>query len=142
VLGGALTQRFGWRNIFWFLAVLSSFCFTLLLLLFPETSRNLVGNGSIATSGLNRKLLSFLSSNKSPSSNNATLSKREKKISLPNPLTSFYTILKKDTALIILTHGTFYTTYSCISASLSPLIIEIYRFSVVQAGTIYLPCGV
>jgi len=142
VLGGAIIQYLGWRSIFWFLAILSGFCFTLLLLLFPETSRNIVGNGSVATSGLNRTLLSFLSSSKSPSASNATLSKREKKISLPNPLTSFYTILRKDTALIMLTHGTFYTTYSCIQASLSPLFIEIYHFSVLQAGTIYLPCGV
>jgi MFS family permease len=141
-LGGAITQHLGWRSIFWFLAILSGFCFTLLLLLFPETSRNIVGNGNVATSGLNRTLLSFLSSNKSPSVNNATLSKRERKISLPNPLTSFYTILKKDAALIMLTHGTLYTTYSCIQASLSLLFIEIYHFSVVQAGSIYLPCGV
>lgn len=42
----------------------------------------------------------------------------------------------------MLTHGTLYTTYSCIQASLSLLFIEIYHFSVVQAGSIYLPCGV
>jgi hypothetical protein len=42
----------------------------------------------------------------------------------------------------MLTHGTIYTTYSCIQASLSLLFIEIYHFSVVQAGSIYLPCGI
>lgn len=141
IIGGAIVQIFGWRAIFWLLAILSSFCFTLLLFLFPETSRNIVGNGSITASGLNRTLMSFLSPRKGLNPKAADLVERKRKISLPNPVASIYTIFQKDVGLIMVVHGTFYMTYSCVHASLASLLIDIYRLSGVQAGLLYLPCG-
>ena len=54
VIGGLLTSRVSWRSIFWFLAVFSGAVFILLFLLLPETSRELVGNGSIQVTGINK----------------------------------------------------------------------------------------
>lgn len=39
VLGGALTQCFNWRAIFWFLAIVAGFIFILFLLLLKDTFR-------------------------------------------------------------------------------------------------------
>ncbi|KAK3326749.1 major facilitator superfamily domain-containing protein [Apodospora peruviana] len=47
IIGGALTQRFDWRSIFVFLAILAGTHFFIMLLLFPETRPSLVGDGSV-----------------------------------------------------------------------------------------------
>lgn len=47
VLGGVLSQYLGWRSIFWFLAILLGVYMVPLVIAFPETGRNVVGNGSI-----------------------------------------------------------------------------------------------
>jgi hypothetical protein len=70
-----------------------------------------------------------------------TAAPKNQKIRLPNPLSSTYTVFHKDAGLIVLVHGTFYTTYKCIQAPLPSLFIEIYHINGVQAGLIYLPVG-
>jgi multidrug resistance protein len=47
VLGGVLAQFLGWRSIFWFLAILAGVFMVPFVLAFPETARNVVGDGSI-----------------------------------------------------------------------------------------------
>lgn len=51
-------------------------------------------------------------------------------------------LLRKDTAIVILALGVQYMTYTCLQASLSTLFMDIYEFSQLQAGLIYLPYGV
>ncbi|KAI8661192.1 hypothetical protein NCS55_00988800 [Fusarium keratoplasticum] len=46
VIGGLLAGSLGWRSIFWFLAIYSGVFLVFLALLFPETLRAIVGNGS------------------------------------------------------------------------------------------------
>ncbi|KAK5467736.1 hypothetical protein LTS15_000709 [Exophiala xenobiotica] len=62
VLGGILAEKAGWKWIFWFLAGLSGSVFILLLLLLPETSRKLVGNGNLHATGINQSLYDKLES--------------------------------------------------------------------------------
>lgn len=50
VVGGGLTQLFGWRAIFWFLVILTGTHFVGMFLFFPETSRNLQ-NGTVENKG-------------------------------------------------------------------------------------------
>ena len=45
-LGGVLSEKLGWRSIFWFLAIFSAACLGAVLFFLPETMRALVGNGS------------------------------------------------------------------------------------------------
>ncbi|KAK2033576.1 MFS general substrate transporter [Colletotrichum zoysiae] len=51
-IGGALSDKLGWRSIFWFLVVMAVCCTLFILLFLPETLRNLVGNGSISLGGV------------------------------------------------------------------------------------------
>jgi multidrug resistance protein len=60
LLGGIITTKLGWHWIFWFLTILGSSFLLIVWLVFPETSRQIVDNGSVLPSPLNRPLLSFL----------------------------------------------------------------------------------
>ncbi|KAI1753974.1 major facilitator superfamily domain-containing protein [Xylaria castorea] len=60
VIGGAIAQFLGWRNIFWFLAITGGINLAVLLTLFPETCRRIVGNGSVLPRRANQTLLQLL----------------------------------------------------------------------------------
>ena len=46
-MGGILAKFLGWRAIFWFLVAFSGLTLATIVVLYPETNRRLVGNGSI-----------------------------------------------------------------------------------------------
>lgn len=57
---GLLLQKWGWRSIFWFLSIVSPCCFLLIVLFLPETSRQIVRDGSVEATRLNRPVIAFL----------------------------------------------------------------------------------
>lgn len=61
---------------------------------------------------------------------------------IPNPLKSLVILFRKDNTIIILACGLLYAVYTCLSASLSTLFIDIYSLNQWQAGVIYLPFGI
>jgi predicted MFS family arabinose efflux permease len=154
VLGGVLVQCASWRWIFGLLAILSGICLLLILFFLRETSRFIVGNGSKPAHGVHRTLFSYLW----PTSQEVLHAQTQVQIQdiesdninelpktpsrIPNPLVSLKMLLAKDTAIITLVYAVYYTTFSCIQASLSPLFITIYGFSELETGLIYIPFGV
>ena len=60
VLGGILSQFLGWRSIFWFLTIFSAVFLIVFVISFPETGRNVVGNGSVLPPGWNMSFSSYL----------------------------------------------------------------------------------
>ena len=139
VLGGILAEKASWRWIFWFLAILSGLCLALIILCLPETARKLVSNGSIPPRRFNRTLASCMSKQL------ASEVPREHvnpPFRCPNPLSSLRIILHKDTALILVANAFFYMNYSCMQASLAPLLMDIYRLNALEVGLTYLPYGI
>ena len=59
-IGGILAQYLGWRSIFWFLVIFTGLLLMVFAFFFPETCRNVVGNGSIPARGLNQSILGYL----------------------------------------------------------------------------------
>ncbi|KAI1368353.1 major facilitator superfamily domain-containing protein [Xylaria arbuscula] len=57
VIGGAIAQFLGWRNIFWFLAITGGVNLFILIAFFPETCRTIVRDGSILPRKANQTLL-------------------------------------------------------------------------------------
>ena len=148
-----MTQQLGWRWIFWILAISSGVCLILILVYLPETSRYIVDNGSRETSGIRRALISYLQPLKTSPLPDSTTSEDSAtsnppgieppgKYHIPNPLASLKLLWAKDTALITTIYGVYYMVFSCLQASLSPLFVDIYRLSELNAGLIYLPFGV
>ena len=140
VLGGVFAERANWRWIFWFLAILSGMCLLLLLVLLPETARNIVGNGSIFPTGIHRSPISNLLNRGQHKSYEAQ--KRKTSSQLPNPLSCLRIICHKNTSFILISNASFYMNYSCMQASLSPLLMHIYGLNALQVGLTYLPYGV
>ena len=141
VLGGVLAEHASWRWIFWFLTILSGLCLLLILLFLPETARSIVGDGSIAPSGINRSLLSRIRNSPKYGPTASTRSTRSS-TNLVNPLGCLQIVCHKDTALVLFANAIFYMNYSCMQASLSPLLMGIYRLNALQVGLTYLPYGI
>ena len=105
VIGGLLTSRVGWRSIFWFLAIISGFVFIMLLVLFPETSRKLVGDGSIQATGINRSFIDRFRQNHKFTSSKSMPKPRMK---FPNLLPCLRLIFRKDTSIVMFSNAVFY----------------------------------
>lgn len=142
VLGGFISDHWGWRWIFWFLAVSSSLCFCLLALFLPETSRRIVGNGSSKVHGIHRTIIDIIWSRKISATMEGDRVITKRSYYIPNPLATISILFQKETALIMTIHATFYTTFGCLLASMSSLFTEVYGLSASQAGLIYLPGGI
>ncbi|KAH0837732.1 hypothetical protein AYO21_09361 [Fonsecaea monophora] len=46
VIGGVLSDKMGWRSVFWFLTIYGGACVLVIVLVLPETLRSMVGNGA------------------------------------------------------------------------------------------------
>ena len=151
IIGGGLTQAAGWRWTFWFLTIASGFCFCLIAVLLPETSRYIAGNGSRPVRGIRRSALAWYQRRKILKQERASSTLEEepsrsdepakRAFRLPNPLASLKLILAKDAFTIMLIYGIFYMNFTLLQASLSTLIIRLYGYSEVIAGLMYLPFG-
>lgn len=144
LISGLLLLRWSWRSIFWFLSIATPCCLLPMALLFPETARNIVGNGSIPAKGINRPLISALVPVVDISEGIVVHPRTTKKPKrdLPNPITALKLLRFPGTAIVLVAYGVNYSTYSCLQASLSTLFLDLYQISGVVSGLIYIPFGV
>ncbi len=105
----------------------------------PETCRNIVGNGSIPGRRINRTILSNFGRSSAVSAGQLETSRP--RFRFPNPFSCLRIIFHKDTALVLLANAIFYMNYSCMQASLSPLLMQIYDLNALQVGLTYLAYG-
>jgi hypothetical protein len=103
----------------------------------PETSRSLVGNGSVRPAKYLRLPVPKLMRHWDERDIAERHSWR-----IPNPLKSLTILSRKDNAVIIVACGLLYATLTSLNASLSILFIDIYKLNQWQAGLIYLPFGI
>lgn len=139
VIGGSITQQLGWRWIFWFLAILTSSHFLLMLLLFPETQRNIVGNGSLKPRGLYTSLFFILQGREV---SEGTAYAKKPRFSYPNPFACLRILANRESLVVILLYSTTYAVKMTLQASLGVQCVEIYQLDYLDTGMIYLPAGV
>jgi MFS family permease len=158
VLGGILAEFLGWRSIFWFLVILGGVLLGLLLLAFPETGRNVVGNGSIPPQRWNRDLLSVTREwwtrwhmskvqqtqmiENLQSSRAGRKEKEKRKIRFPNPLATLKILKENDVRLLLLYNSLVYASYFSVTSSLPYLFAQTYDFNELQIGLSFIPYGV
>ena len=155
ILGGVLSQFLGWRAIFWFLAIMAVVFLIPFLITFPETGRNVVGNGSIPPQGWNMSLLNYLETRKAAKNDAMTrnLSRDQmraeqaaragqRKLRFPNPLNTLSVVLEKDVGMLLFYNSLIYTAFYDVVASIPYLFADIYGFNDLQVGLCFIPFGV
>nr|POE87773.1 putative transporter aqr1 [Quercus suber] len=155
VLGGIFAEFLGWRWIFWFLVILAGAFMIPFLAVFPETGRNVVGNGSIPPQGWNMSLLNLLSvrrarSQQQQAGDENVLSRTPSRhtlqarrhFRLPNPLNTLVVIFEKDVALLLFYNSLVYCAFYDVMASFPSLLASIYNYNALQIGLCFLPFGV
>ncbi|KAK8102611.1 MFS general substrate transporter [Apiospora sp. TS-2023a] len=142
VIGGAMASGPGWRWIFWFLAIISCVCLAMMILLLPETNRNLVGNGAVKPPRFYLPLMPGALRPWGRQSDAANIALPPRALRIPNPLKSLVVLARKDVAVSIMPGSFLYTVYCCIHTSLSTSFVQVYHLDYLRAGFVYLPFGV
>lgn len=147
IISGLLLLKWGWRSIFWFLAIISPCCLCLIALFLPETSRSVVQDGSLIPSLWNRPVFTLLLParayhDKAKLEPVSSQTAERKGFRVANPLKTLSVLRDLETAIFVGTMAVYYATYSSLQASLSSLFSSIYGVSGVVAGLVYLPFGI
>lgn len=137
VIGGLLSQYLGWRSIFWFLAILGGVLMAVIVAIFPETSRAIVGDGSILPPRWNRSIFRLSRADNAP--NPETL---EKRVTGVNPLKSLKILADKENLIVCVYGGLVFAGFSSVVAVLASQLPERYHYNQVQVGLCYLPIGI
>jgi MFS family permease len=144
VFGGLLARYLGWRSIFWALLIFGVSYGLVFAVFVPETSRNVVGNGSIPARGVNISVLGHLQRRKlaSDAETQLQLVKPERqKFVWPNPLRTLVILKEKESAILLIYNGLFFNGYMVTSIVLPYLLSTYYGYDELKVGLCYLPLG-
>jgi len=152
-IGGLLAQYLGWRSIFWFLSIISGVYLVVYVLFVPETSRKVVGDGSILPSDWwvmspfqywsarrekRRAIREGRGSEIDEREKKAQELAKKRKFQFPNPLTSVMILREKDAFIIISFISLGMLVLMAQLASLPTLFGEVYGFNTFKVGLCYL----
>lgn len=141
VIGGIITEFFGFQAIFWFLVILGSTSLLLIVLFLPETLRRIAGNGSIPLEGINCPLVSgHLHKHWKPRNPDPNLPRPG--VTLGAILSPLRFLFEKDVFVTLLFGGIVYAVWSMITSSTAALFQPRFRLTDLQVGLIFLPNGV
>lgn len=145
ILGGIISQYAGWQWIFWFLALLAAVFFIPMLLFFPETGRNIVGDGTIPPPKWNRSFLNHINEKKrlkegivpDYAERDALAAKR--RVGFPNPLATLVVATEKECAVILIYASIVYAGFYAVMSAMPSQLKAIYGYSDIVVGLMYLP---
>lgn len=148
VLGGLLSQYFGWRAIFRFLAASAAPVFAFLLLFFPETCHKVVGNGSLSPRHLIYMSIPSYLRERNRARRGIAIDKDEQRRlvknsrgSFPNPLASLIVLSNPEAALLMLFVGIIFGVHYLILSAIPSQYSGMYGLNEVNLGLIYIPYG-
>ncbi|KAL4800352.1 citrate synthase-like protein [Aspergillus venezuelensis] len=137
VLGGVLVKYFGWRGVFWGLALGASVVLMAVVLGVPETRgyrERLKGDSQQQSSGYGAVEQVSV---KSQSASSSLLTSLKAK-----PLSSLSILLHPPTTFLLLSNGLVFAAYYAVTAGMPSLFNEIYGLSDMWIGFVLLPAGV
>jgi multidrug resistance protein len=152
-IGGLLARFLGWRSIFWFLAIISGVYLAAYTVFMPETSRKVVGDGSIvptdwwimspvqgfqARNEMKKAIAEGRKSELDEMRKKALELAKKRKFRFPNPLTSILILRNKDAAIIISFIAIGMTALLDMLASMPTLFGEVYGFNSLKVGFCYM----
>jgi MFS family permease len=137
VIGGVLSQYFGFRSIFYFLTAMSLIVIVFVCLLLPETQRKIAGDGSKPLYGIYRPFIQGFKKQQDPDAEMYA----PPKISFSTVFDSFRILGERDVFVSMLYGGIIYTVWSMITSSTASLFKEEYNLNEVLIGLCFLPNG-
>ncbi|GFF55511.1 MFS antiporter QDR2 [Aspergillus lentulus] len=147
IIGGLISQYLDWHWIFWFLLILSSVFFAILLLFLPETCRKVVGDGSVPPPPLNNNVTDIIRHRRRKraglGADQAAIAEYRKnyRFQLPNPLPTLLIAFELETGLILLAAGLVFSGFYAVMTGASTSFHEIYGFNDIQSALMYIPIG-
>lgn len=123
-----------------------------MLLFFPETQRNIVGNGSIRPKGfIYQTVFSLMRKRKEQQNEKKVIGvgedtqediPKKRKLRFPNPLACLPVLANRGSLMVILITAINYAVKAALQTSLDAQCVEIYGLNELHAGLVYLPSGV
>ncbi|KKK27381.1 hypothetical protein ARAM_002296 [Aspergillus rambellii] len=143
VIGGLLDYYYGWRAIFWFLAIFSGVFGIIITIALPETCRAVVGNGSVPAAKWNRSLWEltvrrFWKKTERTEPDNETIQQGGRR---PNPFASLKIVTEREGGLVLMYGSLLYAGYMMVLSTLSTELENRFGFNTIQVGLCYLPLG-
>ncbi|KAE8362424.1 putative MFS transporter [Aspergillus caelatus] len=140
VIGGLLAQFANVHSIFWFLTALAGFMSVVVIVFFPETSRTVVGNGSISPQKWNRRVLD-LARRKQPewTETYSDVTTRPQSKRRPSPLETFKICREKESTMILAFIAFLFCGYATVLSTLPAQLERKYGFNALQIGLCCLP---
>ncbi|KAH6972475.1 major facilitator superfamily transporter [Ilyonectria sp. MPI-CAGE-AT-0026] len=139
VLGGILSNFFGFRSIFIFLLILSSITTLVIIVFLPETMRTIAGNGTLRLQGVYKPLIQRF--RKEPEYMQDPEERTPKKITLGTFTEPLKLLIQKDILINLIFGGVVYTIWSMVTSSTTGLFKEKFNLSELQVGLAFLPNG-
>ena len=150
-IGGVLDQYLGWRSTFWFLVIFGGVLLVIFTLFFPETCRNVVGNGSIPAKGINLSILGYIQQRRHAREAeddedvehaSIQLAAKRSKMKFPNPLRTLKILGEKESCIVLLYNGCFFTgMIGFATPSIPVLYKDYYGLDSLDIGLCYITMG-
>ena len=141
LVGAGVVSRFGWRGIFYLLAIGSGFVLTLVLLLLPETNRLIVGNMSVPPTSFFNKLPITHIPSLSKRLTNDTATKTKSNVKLSSIISPFKIFFQFKVFFILLPSGILFASWTMALTTFSTALADRYGYTIVHVGLCYLAPG-
>lgn len=148
ILGGVLSQYLGWKSIFWFLTIFSTIYFIPLMLFFPETCRNVVGDGTVPPPKWNQSITGVIREKKRIQDGTPVDPVQQAYVTenyrmrFPNPLSTLVIIADKEAGLILFSTGLVIMCFYAIGTGVPSQYHDIYNFTDLELGFVFLPMSI
>jgi MFS family permease len=139
LIGGLLSQFFGWPSIFYFLAAVAGVVLLLVTTVLPETCRGQVGNGSVPPKRWNRPMMELLWPPSSPPPEYDTCIPPKRRSTI---LQTIQIAFRKQAFLLIVSQAILFGGSIAIIVTIPLVFTARFHFNVLQVGATHLSYGI